>query len=263
MKLKFLDPLLLKISPSIIASYFHIMGSSTYLKVVGPENLNSRNKIFGFKNGVIYCTWHSRFFFFGYFGRGKRVVTMISASKDGEHITRGISKMRLDAVRGSSSRQGKQALWEMVDLARQNRRLFMILDGPRGPKYEAKAGIIRIAQESGRPIVPVSYSSTKGIFLPSWDRFFLPFPCGKGVVTAGEPIYVPQNISEQDFEQKRLEVQKAVTHVMELGDSLCGRNPEKEVVMKHKLNKKKRNFLILQSQKKLVQSHLLHNREPL
>ncbi len=231
MKNKWLNLLILKGLPSLASIYSNIMGHTTTLQIIAPESLSSKKALLYWPQGVIYAVWHSRFFYFSYYGKGKRVATMISASKDGELITRTIHKMRLYAIRGSSSRAGKQALYQMAELIRGNAaKVLMLPDGPRGPRYEAKSGVIRLAQITGRPILPISFSSTSGIFLPSWDRFFFPLPWGKAALVVGEPIYVPAELEEQEFEEMRLLLQEKLCNLTLEADRICKRNPEKETL---------------------------------
>ena len=230
MKSKWLDSLALKVVPTIGSIFSNLVGCTTKLQIFAPENFLNKKALLDWPQGVIYAIWHSRFFFFSYYAKRKRVVTMISASKDGELITRTIKKMHLYAIRGSSSRSGKQALSQMAELLRENIKVLMVPDGPRGPRYELKSGVVRLAQLTGRPIFPVSFSTTSGIFLPSWDRFLLPLPWGKAALVADEPVFVPPDISEEEFEKIRLSLQEKLYQLMLKADSICKRDPEKEAL---------------------------------
>lgn len=229
MKLRWLNPLLLSIVPNIAALYSCFVGYTTSLKHTNNPLFNNKKYFFDWKQGVILTIWHSRFFYLSFWGKGKRVFSMISASKDGELITRTIAKLRLYAIRGSSSKFGHEAMYDAAELLKRNYTMLMIPDGPRGPCYKVKPGIIRLSQLSGRPILPCSFSSTKGIFFPSWDRFFVPFPWGQGVLAIGEPIYVPAQTSDDEFEQYRLQLEFTLTKLQSQADDICGRDPEQEI----------------------------------
>jgi lysophospholipid acyltransferase (LPLAT)-like uncharacterized protein len=240
MKLRFLDPVLLTVVPYLASTYSNIMGCSSKTIIIGPHGVSCRREFFDWPHGVIYCTWHSRFFYFSFHGRGKDVFTMISPSKDGEVITRTIRRMRLYSVRGSSSKRGHEALYEATTVLQQNHKLFMLPDGPRGPRYQAKPGTIRLAQLTGRPILPLSFSTTHGIFFPSWDHFLLPLPFGKAVVTFGQPIYIQANLSEEEFENERHHLEKVLNELRIESDRLCGRDSETESQNLARLDKKKK-----------------------
>jgi lysophospholipid acyltransferase (LPLAT)-like uncharacterized protein len=239
MKIKWLKPVLTLIVPWVGAFYSQLVGRTSSFRMLSSLGLNYRHEFFALSkdSGVIYACWHSRFFYLSYFGRETQTVTMISASHDGELITRVINKMGLGAVRGSSSKNGEVAFDEALECLNNKKRLLMIPDGPRGPRYKAKWGVIRLAQASGCPIVPLHYSSTKGIFFSSWDHFFLPLPFGKGVLSVGDPIYVPATLTPQELQQYTEKLEQAMTDGMRQADLICNRNPDKEVKPRKKKNK--------------------------
>ena len=73
-----------------------------------------------------------------------------------------------------------------------------IPDGPTGPAHKMKSGTVFLAQKSGVPILPVSFSAGSGKKFRSWDRFLLPFPFSKVAVVYGEPIYIPSYWSNRE-----------------------------------------------------------------
>lgn len=230
-KCKWLDSLLLQIIPSVASLYSNIAGVTSPLTIIEPANLVTLKQFFDWKKGVIYCCWHSRIYYFTYFGKGYDVFSMVSTSQDGEFIARTIQKMRMYTVRGSSTHGGKNALDCYTKIIRDGRHKAMITpDGPRGPRYKAKGGVTCLARSSGRPIVPISFSTTRGIFLPTWDLALLPLPFGKAIVTVGEPIYVSADASPQKLEELRIHVENELNRLCQQADSLCGRNPEQEVI---------------------------------
>ena len=241
MKLKnLLHPILVRVVPFIGAGYSMIMGITSRFRIVGPPHLSTRAQLVGWKNGAIYCSWHSRFFYFSYLGRGSKITTMISPSKDGDFIARTIKKLRLNAVRGSSSSKGHEALYQMADLLKKNAIVLMIPDGPRGPRYCLKPGAIRLAQISGKPLIPVGFSSERGLFFPSWDLFLLPVPFDRSVMLVGEPIYVPAQLTNEEFEMKRKQLEETMRELCIEGDRLCKRDPEKEALYFLQKKKKKK-----------------------
>ena len=95
------------------------------------------------------------------------------------------------AVRGSSSRGGATAAREMVDMLCNGMDVGITPDGPKGPARAVKSGILRVAQLSGMPILPISNALSHKIEITkTWDRFHIPLPFGRSVVIYGEPMYV-------------------------------------------------------------------------
>src|SRR4029077_17081604 len=133
---------------------------------------------------VIFCVWHNRLAlsmraYFGYAKKRTRRVgmaAMVSASRDGGFLTAIWEASHAQPVRGSSSRRGPQALLELTTWAERGYDLAITPDGPRGPCYEVQEGIMSLAQLTGLPILPVSYSLSWKIRAGSWDRFQIPLP---------------------------------------------------------------------------------------
>lgn len=113
---------------------------------------------------------------------------LISQSKDGELIARTMEFLGLDAVRGSSSRGGREALRDMVKMANDPDDIVFTPDGPRGPRHQAKMGVAQISKLTKRPIVPIAFAVSRGFRFSSWDKFLFPYPFARGVYAFGEPL---------------------------------------------------------------------------
>lgn len=165
---------------------------------------------------VIAALWHQRFLpalaHVAKFRKLKAYV-MISKSRDGDLIAPIAERLGLEAVRGSSSRGGKEALGTILKAFERKPAAVHIVDGPRGPKGVIKPGLIRMAQVSGASIVPVFVSAEKAWVLGSWDQFLVPKPFSKVQITWGKPFFVPKNIGSQEFEELR----KGIEDIMRQG----------------------------------------------
>jgi lysophospholipid acyltransferase (LPLAT)-like uncharacterized protein len=140
----------------------------------------------------------------------KKTTVLISNSRDGEIIARGLHGVGLSTARGSAGRGGVKGTLELIDAARQGRNIVFMVDGPRGPRHDVKIGVIRIAQLTGLPIIPVGYSARSAWHPNSWDRFN---GCSffTGMATAfGDPIRVPENASEHEMEKLRAELEASM-----------------------------------------------------
>ena len=170
---------------------------------------------------VIFCVWHNRLalclevyrLHFRNIGRQSRMAAMVSASKDGGMLSRVLELYDVQPARGSTSRRGRQALLELLRWAGRGYDLAITPDGPRGPCYVVQDGIITLAQVSGLPIVPVSYSLGWKIQLKSWDRFQIPLPFTKCVMRLTPPIVVPRELDDAAREKFRQEVETRLKSV--------------------------------------------------
>ena len=128
---------------------------------------------------------------------------MISQSRDGEMVARVVDILGWCPVRGSSTRGGGAALRKLKDLACAGYNIGHIVDGPKGPFGVVKAGLLRIAQVAGKPVVPTITSAQKKWVFNSWDRFMVPKPFARVIIRFGEAIDVPAELDGEAFEQKR------------------------------------------------------------
>ena len=80
-------------------------------------------------------------------------------------------------------------------------------DGPRGPRYGLQAGVVKMAQASGAPIIPMRLENSKAWRLKTWDRFCIPKPFSTLTVTLGDPIEVPRRGEDEKFEKIRVDLE--------------------------------------------------------
>jgi len=83
-------------------------------------------------------------------------------------------------------------------------------DGPRGPAEVFKLGIVKLAQLSGAPLIPISWAARRAWVFRSWDRFVLPKPFTTLVIAIGTPTLVPREASDAEVEQIRLAAEHAL-----------------------------------------------------
>lgn len=172
---------------------------------------------------VIFAIWHNRLALSLIINRRFVVssqpehplAALVSASKDGALLARVLELFDVQPVRGSSSRRGGQALLELTSWAEKGHNLAITPDGPRGPKYQAHAGVITLAQTTGLPIIPANHYLGWKLKLKSWDQFQIPLPLSKWYVAFGEPIRVPGDATEEQKESLRLELEKRMNALAE------------------------------------------------
>jgi len=117
------------------------------------------------------------------------------------------------AVRGSSTRGGIRALSEALEKLSEGTDIAVTPDGPRGPKQKFKPGALFLARESGAPIVLGACVPKRAWRLKSWDGFYVPKPFSRVVLAAGEKIYIPKTLSEEQIEAKRAELERALNEL--------------------------------------------------
>ncbi len=163
------------------------------------------------KEHIIFALWHNRLAlspmlyrrFVLKFAPKRRLAGMVSASRDGGLLAEILEHFSIQPIRGSSSRRGAQALFEMTNCAERGYDLAITPDGPRGPRYEVQDGVVATAQLTGLPIVPVSYHLSWKIQLKSWDGFQAPLPFARCQITVGKIFRVPRDVTDAGREELR------------------------------------------------------------
>ena len=166
------------------------------------------------KSPVIMCFWHNRIlgitlaFLRHYPGKTRKGVNVLtSASRDGEILAQLVGQFGMDAVRGSSSRRGSRALRELIDLTENGCDIAITPDGPRGPRYSLGPGAISLAQLTSAPIAPVHARFSRCLRMKTWDGFIIPLPFSKVSVTVDDPIHLPREMNDEEFETARSRVE--------------------------------------------------------
>lgn len=151
--------------------------------------------------------WHNRLFTVGEaykrFVPGRKLVCLVSASKDGAWLSALFRMLGMEAVRGSSSKRSFTATRELLAELKSGSDIGITPDGPRGPCYDFKEGAVMLARQAKAPLLflSIDYSPSKGWRLKSWDRFWLPKPfarlqCRLLTVSREEVMALPQDRQE-------------------------------------------------------------------
>lgn len=169
-------------------------------KMYGRENLE---KAIGMSEHGNYAlaVWHQDLNTV-MFSCEKPLTTMGSKSKDGELAVKTAASVGVDAVRGSSSKGGTEALKEMIELIKkEHRKIGLTVDGPRGPRRQPKRGIFAIAHTCKIPVLPyISIASRHKILERSWDKTRVPLPFGTIHHSYGEPFMV-DSLDDESIEK--------------------------------------------------------------
>jgi lysophospholipid acyltransferase (LPLAT)-like uncharacterized protein len=162
---------------------------------------------------VVFAIWHGRLLAPAYLHRGQGVVSLISASADGEYLARLLAHWGFGNVRGSSSRGGTEALRELVRTVRRGHSLAITPDGPRGPMQKLKPGVLLAAQLAGAPIIPATATATRGWWPGRWDRFLIPKPFASVRVRYAEPYFIPRAAGDAEIIQHALRVEQILNEM--------------------------------------------------
>ena len=154
-------------------------------------------------------SWHHTGFHSALSGKARKGVNVLtSASRDGEILAQLVGQFGMGAVRGSSSQARIARLRASSSiLAESGCDIAITPDGPRGPRYSFGPGAISLAQLTAAPITPVHAKFSRCFRMKTWDGFIIPLPFSKVSVTVDNPIRVPRELSNEEFEAVRSRVE--------------------------------------------------------
>jgi len=161
-------------------------------RVVGAEHMEAALRK---APSFVPCYWHQHQLLCASYlleQPGIKVGWLISPSVDGEIGAMLVRRFGGRVIRGSSTHTGAKALRDYYQaLVKEDISPVITPDGPRGPRFKCKPGVILLGQMSGRPILPMAYAASRA-WLIKWDKFVIPVPGSRVAIAIGPPFQVPR-----------------------------------------------------------------------
>ncbi len=213
----------------LILLYVELARRSIRWEVRGDEFVR---KAWDEKLPLIGCVWHGRVLMTlqGWKRERERMVALASKSREGEIGARWARWYKVGVVRGSTrnpdkpgAKGGEAAYRAMINHLSAGGCGAVTPDGPRGPRMRAGYGAVRMARETGVPMVPFTWSSRgRTVLHRAWDKHCLPHPFSRGIIIWGEPIYVPSDATPEQLEAARLELETQLNRITREADEAMG-----------------------------------------
>lgn len=188
--------LLKRMAPYFVFCIYTLFKWTWRVRVIESEGVKDslhNNKVF------VIAHWHHDELGLLHLLKRYKVACMISLSKDGALIARVVELMGARVSRGSSSRGAVQALKGILRIAKDGWRPSVAVDGPRGPIYKVKPGVIEIAKVTRSPIFPLAMCSSRSLISKkSWNKLELPLPFSTVVARWGDPIHYNPDIPVEE-----------------------------------------------------------------
>jgi lysophospholipid acyltransferase (LPLAT)-like uncharacterized protein len=164
---------------------------------------------------AIFAFWHGQHFMTPFIKtkathRGK---VLISRHRDGEFNAIAAERLGIGTIRGSGDhgsafhrKGGVGAFKEMVRALADDYNVALTADVPKRSRV-AGLGIIMLARESGRPIMPFAMATSRFIRLKNWDRTTINLPFGRGALVGGDIMVVPSDADGETMERLRAQLE--------------------------------------------------------
>ena len=194
--------LMLRTLPPLISTLLRLLHRTLRYEVVCEDGAHAAAP----GEPGIWCFWHRCLLSAACYFHGRpRTVLLISPSFDGELIARTIHRLGYQTARGSSSRAGAGGLRGLARAVRGGASAVIPGDGPRGPRYALKPGVIKLAQLTGLPVGCFYLHPQRAWVMRSWDALLVPQPFSRVVLVWGRTVAAPP--STDNDEQARLAVE--------------------------------------------------------
>ncbi len=205
-----------KLAPYLLAPIYWLLACTWRIKERGPKEVLKTYVQSAVSQPCVFAHWHGdELALIGYYANRKLAV-LSSLSKDGTIMATTLELLGYQVFRGSSSRGGARGLIGLIRAVQGGSQAALAVDGPKGPIYEVKPGIVELAHRTERPIIPVRTRCNRAWFFPrAWNKSYLPKPFARVVVEYGEPLMQNEAIQE-------LETEKACAIIKEQLDSMRG-----------------------------------------
>jgi lysophospholipid acyltransferase (LPLAT)-like uncharacterized protein len=180
---------------------------------------------------VILAFWHGQHFMTPFIKRNPsyRGKVLISRHRDGEFNAVAAERLGIGTIRGSGDhgsafhrKGGVGAFKEMVRAMADNYNVALTADVPKRSRV-AGLGIIMLARETGRPIMPFAMVTSRFIRLNNWDRTTINLPFGRGALVGGEIISAPADADAETMERLRAQLEATLNDATRRAYAQVGR----------------------------------------
>src|SRR5207245_5539933 len=164
---------------------------------------------------AIFAFWHGQHLMTPFIKNKKeyRAKVLISKHRDGEFNAIAAERLGIATIRGSGDhggafhrKGGVGAFREMVQALAEGWNIATTADVPKRARV-AGLGVIMLARESGRPIMPFAMVTGHFRRLKNWDSTTINLPFGRGAGVGIEHVYVPPDADAETMEKLRLQIE--------------------------------------------------------
>jgi len=165
---------------------------------------------------VIIAMWHGQHFLVPFIRRGYPAKVLISRHRDGEINAIAAERLGVGTIRGSGDAGGRfdvkggvGAFQGMLTTLAQGCSVALTADVPKIARVTG-IGIIKLAQLSGRPILPAALTTSRRKVLDNWDRTTINLPFSRLAMVAGETVMVPADADDATLESCRRSLEESL-----------------------------------------------------
>jgi 3-deoxy-D-manno-octulosonic-acid transferase len=198
---------------SLLARYIRFVGSTSRQTDAMTERFDAHSH----HHPCIVTMWHGQFMLLPLVKRpGFETDVMLARHRDAELMGVTLRHFGMHLIRGAGAasrnkdRGGSHAYMAAVQCLREGRSVAMTADVPGGDARRCGLGVVMVARQAGRPIVPMAIATSRYVAFNTWSRMTLNLPWSDLGYAIGEAVHVPRTADVADLEVYRQAVEDSL-----------------------------------------------------
>jgi 3-deoxy-D-manno-octulosonic-acid transferase len=204
---------------SLLARYINFVGNSSRQQADMAVRFDEHSH----HHPCVVTMWHGQFLLLPLIKYpGFEADVMLARHGDAEILGYTLQRFGISLIRGAGAagrgkdRGGSHAYRAAVQTLRDGRSVAMTADIPGGEARQAGLGVVMVARQSGRPILPMAIATSRYLAFNTWSRMTLNLPWSDLGFAIGDPVYVPRDASPEDLEACRLAIEISLNKATQL-----------------------------------------------
>jgi len=184
---------------------------------------------------LILAMWHGQHFMVPFVRRNYPAKVLVSRHRDGAINAIAAERLGVGTIRGSGDASGRfdlkggvGAFQGMLTALAEGYSVASTADVPKVARV-AGIGIIKLAQLSGRPILPVAVATSRRKVLDNWDRTAVNLPFSRLAMVGGEIVTVPADADGDTLESCRQALERNLNRTTARAYELADRRPGERI----------------------------------
>jgi 3-deoxy-D-manno-octulosonic-acid transferase len=180
----------------------------------------------------IIAMWHGQFMLLPLIRMSDVPVdVMLARHGDAEALGQTLKHFNMQLIRGAGAgsrakdRGGTHAFRAAVQSLRDGRTVAMTADVPGDTARRSGLGIIMVARQSGRPILPVAIATSRYISFNTWSRMTVNLPYSGVGFAVGPLVTVPRDAPTEQLESYRQAVENGLNIATDLAYKRANADP--------------------------------------
>ena len=178
--------------------------------------------------------WHGQFMLLPLIKfPGFEADVMLARHRDAELMGAVLRHFDIKLIRGAGAaargkdRGGTHAYRAAVQTLREGRTVAMTADVPGGDARRAGLGVVMIARQTGKPILPMAIATSRYIAFKSWSRMTVNLPWSDLGFAIGTPVYVPRTADPDNLDVYREAVETSLNAATALAYQRANADPSR------------------------------------